>query len=252
LWSLAVAGILLSRSRVITGIFFHEYHYDWLWTPVRLVLVLIAVVGISSARYQWLPAGKRMVWTALALYFAGGVYLSAICVTRTWSGIELLQNYQRFKAQRSTVSAKPLVAGSTVAGADDFCELAAVAENQWVLSGDAVPRSLSVDNEQWEVRSALNAYLVGMDRAEFDKNAQYDAQVWFWVNPEMRMRVYADFMRKFDDVVHDPARYIAASGVRYVALPSGQARMDYLRVGWRMLQSGPYWQIWERGDSSPQ
>src|SRR5271167_4209005 len=35
-WSLVAGGILLSRSRAVSGIFFHEYHYDWLWTPIRL------------------------------------------------------------------------------------------------------------------------------------------------------------------------------------------------------------------------
>lgn len=45
-----------------------------------------------------------------------------------------------------------LVAGATVAGDDGFCELAAVAEEQWVFSGEAVLRSVVVDNNQWESR----------------------------------------------------------------------------------------------------
>jgi hypothetical protein len=77
-----------------------------------------------------------------------------------------------------------LVAGATVAGDDGFCELAAVAEEQWVLSGEAVPRSLVVDNDQWESRAALNAYLAGMDRAEFEKAARFDIELWFWESPE--------------------------------------------------------------------
>jgi hypothetical protein len=28
LWSLVAAGILLSRSRIVSGIYFHEYHYN--------------------------------------------------------------------------------------------------------------------------------------------------------------------------------------------------------------------------------
>jgi hypothetical protein len=39
-------------------------------------------------------AGQRRWW----LYFAGGVYPAAICVTRRWSGVEQLQNYTRYKS----------------------------------------------------------------------------------------------------------------------------------------------------------
>ena len=48
LWSLVAGGTLLSRSRGVSGIFFHEYHYDWLWTPIRMALVLIVAVSIVS------------------------------------------------------------------------------------------------------------------------------------------------------------------------------------------------------------
>ena len=50
----------------------------------------------------------------------------------------------RYKSQRMAASGTigPLLAGATVAGDDGFCELAAVAEDQWVLSGEAVPRSM--------------------------------------------------------------------------------------------------------------
>src|SRR5712664_3656309 len=70
------------RGRAVTGIFFHEYHYDWLWLPMRLALVLIMAVSILTARVRWRPVATRISWAALILYFAGGVYLAAICVTR--------------------------------------------------------------------------------------------------------------------------------------------------------------------------
>ena len=92
LWSLAAGGILLSRSRVVSGIFFHEYHYDWLWTPIRMALVLIVAVSIVSAKFRLRPVAAAIGWTVLVLYFAGGVYLAAICVTRTWSGVAEVGN----------------------------------------------------------------------------------------------------------------------------------------------------------------
>jgi hypothetical protein len=250
LWSLVVAGILLSRSRAVTGIFFHEYHYDWLWLPMRLVLLLIIVVSIFTARLRWRPVAAWVSWAALILYFAGGVYLAAICVTRTWSGVHQLRIYTRYKSQRLAASVKPLVPGGTVAGDDDFCELAAVAEDQWVLSGEAVARSMAVDNDQWELRTALNAYLEGTDRPEFEKAAQLAAG-WFWESSELQSEAKTALMRKYDEVVHDPGRFIAEFGVRYVALAADRAEVPNLRAGWTILQRGPYWQIWERVKSQP-
>jgi hypothetical protein len=248
-WGLVAAGILLSRSRIVSGICFHEYHYNWLWAPIRGALVLIVAMSIVNARFRWRPTAAAICWTLVMLYFAGGVYLAAICVTRTWSGVEQLQNYTRYKTQRIAEAVKPLAPGATIAGDDGFCEVAAVAEDQWVLSGEAVPRSLVAENDQWESRAALNAYLLGTDRAEFGKAARFDAGLWFWESPERQPQVLAAFMRKYDEVVQKPDRFIARFGVRYVALPADKAQKTYPRAGWTMLQPGPYWQIWERQKS---
>jgi hypothetical protein len=245
-WSLVAGGILLSRSRVVSGIFFHEYHYDWLWTPIRLALVLIVAVRIVSARFRWRPVAVAACWATLMLYFAGGVYLAAICVTRTWSGVAQVRNYTRYKSQRLAGSAKALAPGATIAGDDTFCELAAVAQDQWVLSGEAVPRSMAVDNDQWESRAALNAYLAGTDRANYEQAARLAAGLWFWESPEREREVTAAFMRKYDQVLADPDRYLAEFGVRYVALAADKAQKAHPGEGWTMLEQGPYWQIWER------
>ena len=248
LWSLVAGGILLSRSRMVSGIFFHEYHYDWLWTPIRLALVLIVAVSIANAVFRWGPLASSICWAFVMLYLIGGVYLASICVTRTWSGVEEVQNYTRYKAQRPA-AVKPLVAGATIAGDDWFCELTAVAENQRVLSGEAVPRSMAADNDQWESRAALNAYLMGTDRVEFEKAARIAAENWFWESPDRQPEVIAAFMRKYDEVVQNPDRSIAEFDVRYVALAADSGQIAYLRDGWTMLQRGPYWQIWERAKS---
>ena len=251
-WSLVAGGILLSRSRMISGVFFHEYHYNWLWTPIWLTLVLIVTVSIASEKFRWRPVAVSVCWMALMLYFAGGIYLAAICLTRTSSGLEAVRNYQRYKSQRLATAVEPLVADATIAGDERFCELAAVAEYQWVLGGPAVPISMAVDNEQWESRTALDAYLVGTDRVEFEKAARIAAELWFWESPESEGEVVAALMRKYDEVVGAPDRFIARFGVRYVALAADKFPGGYLREGWTMLQPGPYWQIWERKKSDPE
>ena len=42
---------------------------------------------------------------------------------------------------------------------------------------------MAVDNEEWESRAALNAYLQGTDRAEFEKTARIAVGLWFWESP---------------------------------------------------------------------
>jgi hypothetical protein len=248
-WSLVAGGILLSRSRVLSGICFHEYHYDWLWAPIRGALVLIVAMSLVNARFRWRPVTVAICWTLVMLYFAGGAYLAAICVTRTRLGVAQVQNYTRYKTQRMAAAVTPLAPGAMIAGDDGFCELAAVAEDQWVLSGESVARSLVVDDDQWESRAALNAYLLGTGRVEFEKAARLDAGQWFWESPARQPQVLAAFMRKYDEVVRNPDRYIAQFGVRYVAVPADKAERAYLREGWTMLQQGRYWQIWERQKS---
>lgn len=246
IWSLVAGGILLSRSRVVTGVFFHEYHYNWLWPPFRLALVLIAAVSIFNGRFRWRPLTAWSSWAVLVLYFVGGVYVAMMCATRTWSGVALLRNYTRYKAQRLVKGVKPLAPGAMVAGDEGFCELAAVAENQRVLGGYALVRSLAVDDDQWERRAALDAYLQGTNRAEFETIAQGLTARWFWESPGFQPQVNAALMRKYDEVVQAPLRFIDQFEVRYVALPADEARLAYLRAGWTLLQRGPYWQIWER------
>jgi len=250
LWSLIAGGILLSRSRVLTGIYFHEYHYDWQWTPLRLVLVLIAAVSIVNARWRPHRAWASLCWIAVMLYFVGGVYVSAICVTRTWFGVAYVRNYLHYRAQRSTGPIRPMTPGATIAGDDGFCEIAAVAENLRVLGGEAVPRSMMVDDAHWEARIALNAFLIGTDRTAFEREARNDAANWLWEDARRRANAIAAFMRTYDEIAHNPDRYIEEFGVRYVAVAADVPQIDYLRSGWTTLQEGPYWHIWERPNGS--
>ncbi len=249
LWSMVTGGILLSRSRVATGLYLHAYHWDWLWEPFRVILVLL--IGFAILRpliFRWRLAtllGSAFV----SLFFLSGVYLSAISVTRTRGGSDRLENYERYQAQRLAVGAKPLAPDSTIAGSGEFCDLAAVAESQRPLGGVSIPRSLVIDNEEWEARVALNAYLRGVTRAQFGRVAEQEGIWFFWENAQLRSAAYAGFMRQYDEIRRDPPRAIARFKVRYVALPADRGAPAYLAVGWTMFQAGPYWQIWERSGS---
>jgi hypothetical protein len=246
LLSLAFAGITLSRSRAITGVFFHEYHYTWFWTPVRLILVLIIAASLIGARYRpriFLSIG---LWIFIALYLAGGAYIAAICTTRTPFGINQVRSYIKYKDQRILTKAAPLSSGATIAGDDSFCELAGVAEDLRVLAGNAVPISMSVDNAQWEQRAALNAVLLGTGRAQFEKQMRGAVADYFWKTPGREPEMLAGFMRSYDEISRDPGKYIARFGIRYFVLPADDAYKGYSGEGWMTIQAGPYWRILER------
>jgi hypothetical protein len=249
LWSLYAAGIALSRSSVVTGIYLHGYHWDWLWLPIRMILILLLVA--SSLQYQVRPR-PLVKWVSIGfvtLYLASAIYLAAIDVTRTRPGVTQLDDYIRYQAQRQSRSAPSLAPSSVIAGSYEYCNLAAITDNQRILSGHNVQLSMAIDNSQSEARYALNAYLEGVGRAEYEQRIQLELEPewktpWNMTlgAPELRAR----YIRDYERVRENPERFIEAFNVRYVVLPAGQPPPAYLRSGWQSLQREPYWQIWER------
>lgn len=248
LWSLLAGGILLSRTQVVTGIFLHGYHWDWLWAPFRMILVLVIGFAIVERVLESRPIVTAACGIFAALFFLSGIYLVTICVARTPAGITLVSNYHRYRAQRLRPNSVPLAPGSTIAGSENFCMLAAVAERQWPLSGFTIPRSLMIDDDEWEARTALNSYLLGVKKAQFEQQTKLLSE-WFWESQKLERATRAAFMRVYGEVARDPDRFIARFGVRYVVLPENGRRPAYLDTGWTLLQPGPYWQIWERKES---
>ena len=102
------------------------------------------IAGIAERRIS------SRAWHGLALsafvllYLIGGIYLNAIDVTRTrWSNGHI-ENLVRYRSQRMAPGVSPLVPRSVLAGSQDFCELAAVAENQRELAGWILPLSVAL------------------------------------------------------------------------------------------------------------
>jgi len=249
LWSLAVAGILLGSSPLLTGAFLHAYHWTWLMLPIRMILALIMIAMLAKERLRWLPIFNWTVPTLLVIYLAGGIYLTAITLTRTESGTAKLENYARYRSQRLVQGVNPLAPDSVIAGDDRFTELAMIGENQRALSGIFLNASMVVDDATWRSRFSLNSFLSGTtDRSEFERAASVELETGLWNASSVTPELLAPFMRTYDEVVRDPGRFISAFAVRYVALPVARPAPAYLRNGWTLIQPGPYWQLWERRD----
>ncbi|HLX04274.1 MAG TPA: hypothetical protein VKR28_02005, partial [Candidatus Binatus sp.] len=217
--------------------------------PVRMILALIAIVMIARERVRWIPVFNWALPSLLAIYLIGGIYLTAITLTRTDDGAAKIENYARYRSQRLVPGVRPLVPDSVIAGDDRFFELAAIGENQRALSGVFLNASMSVDNATWRSRFSLNAFLSGTtDREEFERAASLELETGLWNAPKITPELLAPFIRTYDEIARDPDRFIRAFAVRYVALPVDRPPPVYLRSGWTMLQLGPYWRVWERKD----
>jgi hypothetical protein len=249
LWSLSAAGILLGCSPLFTVVFLHAYHWTWLMLPIRMILVLIMLAILARERVRWFPM-LDWVWpTLLATYLIGALYLSAILVTRTGSGTEQLENYAEYRQQRLVPGVKSLAANSVIAGDGRFTSLAAIGENQRELAGVFLNVSKALGDAAWRSRFALNAFLYGTtDRLEFKRMASLELENGLWNAQKITPELLAPFMTNYDEIAHDPNRFISTFAVRYVALAVDRPRPSYLRDGWRLLQAGPYWQLWERKD----
>jgi hypothetical protein len=245
--SLVIAGILLGYSGRITGLFYHEYHFQWLWWPIRLVLVLIVIATIAQPRIARWPRARLVFPVFAIIYLISGMYLLAIDITRTRFGVHQREDFVRYSAQRMAPGVAPLIPRSVVAGSESFAQIAAVAENQRMLSGWTIAASPALDNSGWESRVALNAVLMGDQRADFEQVIT-EVVYEFWFLEPIQPQLQAGFMRHFDEIAQDPADAIRALEVRYIALPAGQPPTAYVASRFHLIQPGPYWQIWQTNE----
>jgi hypothetical protein len=109
--------------------------------------------------------------------------------------------------------------------------------------------SLVTDSEL-DYRTALNSYLCGTSRAEFETeqreeldHLEYGPE---WRDLGKRAKRLASRMMLFDQVAADPAAGIDKFQVRYVALPANTPKPVILGAEWVLLQIGPAWEVWER------
>jgi hypothetical protein len=246
LWSLLVAGILLSHSSMITGVFLHEYHWDWFSWPVQFILFLVVIAEAVEGK---IAQSRSLIWPGfafLSIYFASAIYLLAYDIESGTSDVSrMIGRYEKYQIQRLAPGTNALVPRSTVAGDEEFCELAQINENEQALSGPYLPVSMALDDDGWRLRLALNAYLSGTGRGAFRSEATRAIE-GYWNLTKINPETVESFMQTYDEIVRDPHRFIRSYAIRYVVLPVSQQPLPYLAEGWWMIQSGPYWNIWER------
>ena len=107
-------------------------------------------------------------------------------------------------------------------------------------------------------RIALNSYLLGLDRSSFEfqqvsrltpPRGAISGGHGHETQRNAPRRIVAR-MAFFDAVTADPSEFFERYRLRYVALPVTELPPAYLNSGWKRLQGGPFWNIWERRCSS--
>jgi len=249
LWCLCAAGFICIHEQLLSGLQMENYHWAYLFGPCMILLLTVLVIEAvegGSAAARW---ARGALVIAVALNAGAGVYLRALEAVRTEDSQRYGRGYVEFWAQHGQFA--PLEAGAVAAGTDDFVQYAMIVDHATPL-GAAYPVMLSpsVTDAELDHRYALNGYLRGQSREEFEaeqrewlEHLQYGVELRDLARRAERLR---SRMMWFDEIARDPEREVAEYHVRYVGLPVGMDRPAALGAEWTLLQKGAAWQVWER------
>ena len=242
LYCMAAVGTLLSYSSMLTGVYLLDYHWNWLAGPVFTLLLYVTLGGFVTARLRF-SGLLGIAWSVcVGLVFLSGLWLSIEDLRERPEIGGLMRNYAEYAAQRQGGDTPRLEPRAMVGGDDRFCDLAAIGENTVPLVGFPAYISMALRDSELYERYALNQYVQGVtDRARFIKMLTDDYGV-----PLSASALIEGFTHAYDEVSGDPTRYIERYDLRYVALPSAQDTPACLGQGWKLIQSGPSWKIWQR------
>jgi hypothetical protein len=253
---MGVAGLVLFKQHVLTGLNIENYHWLYVWGPCGSLLLLVLFVELLPRRrpYAQLALGGLVI-VCLA-DAALGLALRAAESVQAKTALELVTACHEYQLQRIDSGVDRFAPNSMAAGDIQFTNFASILENQRPLDNYWVYLSPHVTDAEWDQRVALNGYLLGRDRSAFEAEQraafQLKAEGGGW-GPWTRdaddgNRRIASRLAAFDGVVQDPESALRRYGVRYVGLRTGTPPA-YLATGnWTRIQEGPVWQVWERLD----
>ncbi len=264
LWSLAATAALLVNHQVVSGLEIQNFHWMYVRGPALGLLILL-LVWTETRRLH--AVGRLLAAVVLVVLAVGqmglGLALRSVEAVASHSVKEIMPNLDLYEAQRLRAGVLQLVGNSVVAGDPTFLDFAAIAEDSRPLIHPAVLYSSATDNSEWDARLALNAFLLGQDRGEFESTERA-----FLTNPDQRHVSHGgafgpwrrnkdardDRMKRrlaaYDQITADPVASLRRFSVRYLAEPvTSPSLSPAKRPGWHLKQAGPTWNVWERDPS---
>ena len=258
-WLLAISGLLLLNSQVITGLQIENFHYVFVYAPLLSLLAALAALELLEKRLrgQWMR-GLALAFLALEFSIALGVRL--LESTRCLESRNFRRAYDAYRSEVQPSGApSALEPGSVVGGDQSFVNLATALSLARPLSGYMIIVSPLVRDREWNARIATNAVLRGLSRAEFAREQKVVVNSIMWGKWVRDAGLKADLLEErladFDRIAADPMPILRELEVRYVALDAGLPAPAYLTSGssagrdvstsvWRRIRSGPTWQVW--------
>ena len=247
-WMLAASGLVLMNHQVVSGLQIENFHWSYVAGPCLSLLIGLLLAGWISGCRALIVRWFMLFIAGLSLVTAG--WLRWAEAVRTREVVEILGIYRDYRAQRLSAPAAPrLVPGAVVAAEELTADWASILERARPLANYWIMLSPSVGNDEWDLRIALNAYLLGRDRPTFLSEQEAALSAPGFQGPWGRDR--AEFMRRLDSrrswygkIEAQPEVYLARTHTRYVWLPPGH-RPPGDKTLWIVRQDGPFWVIWE-------
>ena len=224
-WSLAVAGLVLMNQQIITGLQIENFHWSYVCGPcLSLLIGLISAGWFTNVRAKHV---RRCLVVVSGLCLVTGFWLRWVEAVRTKEVVEILGIYRDYREQRLSTGASFRLAEGAVIAADEMtADWAAILERSRPLANYWVMLSPSVDNDEWDMRIALNSYLLGLDQPAFRSEQEAVLSRPGFQGPWGRDRV--EFERRiesrmtwYNKIASRLETYLIRSSMRYVWLPQG-------------------------------
>ena len=253
LWSMGLAGLLLFKHHVLSGLNIENYHWLYVWAPCCALLLLLMVLELLPRQG---PKARLALAVLMAVCLADaliGLGLRVVESLQAKAGLVLAKSFVEYQVQRIDSGTPRFDANATVAGEHQFINFASILENQRPLDNYWVFLSPNVTDAEWDLRIALNSYLPPSQSCGLRGRTAGYAQVraggwgpWTRDASDGERRVL-NRLAAFDAVARDPESALNQFRVRYVGLRADEPQPAYLtRQKWIQVQEGPFWQVWER------
>jgi len=255
---LTLSSFVLSGHDIITGFGTENAHWlIYLGFPCMSILLVFAMLAAVAS------LGGRSARAAIVALMIASIAIGFYLRYKYHEfGNDFFNMYNIYNNDWHDCKADSLPAKSVVAGDWQFVMMATILNHQVPLAAFGVATSPHLSNDDWDERIALNSFLQGRGASDFraslqlmvdrlaDDNVFEGAFAGFkgpWSqNPVLAMERIDHRMRAFTRIETDPLSVVDRWSVRYVALSVKQTPPDYLSRGWRLLNRGHNYQVWER------
>lgn len=247
LWCFTAAGFSLVNSAVVTGLEFENFHWNYVYSSFGEAC-LSASLAFAVDRFEKIPRGFIVVGALVALTtssiaFAWRPYEALHAPEAVWNS-KVLEEIEPLRGALSELTINDVLAGPREV------DIALVFSRSALLFHfPHSSHSSMIPDQEVHERHALNAWLLGYDRARYAEIAGDSRfSVGAAVKPEWKKEaVLAARLKLFDRIDADPRPFMK----RYhpnVLLTRADAPKPTRGGSWRSIASSDAWTLWKRTD----